>query len=580
MRKRRAELERLSSLNDAVSTTTTSSSSTSSVQQQVLSFQTPTVHSHQPAEGLECDGDDEVKEEFENVEGTDPCLTIIYGTGCEESTHLFHTGDPSVLKYIDNPMFQRNINHNRACTVPVDRRAVNTVEYIVQSKLQQLQLVKDDGTSDDSTRTGLLGLIDSLTQELAALIESLQLSLTDKEMKVSWLEEEKNTQRDALHTEIDDLKHSCSEKNEKFRELQKVEEQICATNRELTERNTVLNATLMEKDGFLTDITAQLHALTVRVGHADTLLANKDLLIEDFQQQIYSLTAAITAQKIADDERQQQLQVELQAYQQKEGQLTTETKALTISLEERDLAHANLIVQLDELQTSITQREVDNARKLADVTASKTAIDILDQQVKSLESEVFSLKHMVSAYEEQGVKYSAELIMLKESMVAKEQQRKMAIQERDSLNDMISMRKQETVLLEQQVCVLCVCVCVYLSHLLDTLSHTHEQTHPNPSSTLFILSINSPVKTNIRYPYTPGVSTDCCIGSTVTTGRWLPHHPRCCERNQRRIGPRKGDTDGGNQRITCVCCRSQGEARWIHIGHHRSQRDSSSAMHG
>ena len=464
MRKRRAELERLSSLNEAVSTVGSSSSSSSmlSNSQRIPSFQTPVVSqpiSDQPAEELVCDGDDEVKEEFENVhncsyhESADPCLTVIYGTSCETSTHLFHTGDPSVLKYIDNPMFQRNINNNRTFTVPGDdRRAVNTVEYIVQSKLQQLQFINDDGTSDDSTRTGLLGLIDSLTQELAALIESLQLSLTEKEMKVNWLEGELNTQRDALHTEIDGLKHTCSDKNDKLCELQKVEEQICATNRELMERIAVLDATMIEKDGFLSDITAQLHALTVRIGHVDTLLASKDMLIEDFRQQMDTLTASIAAQKIADNERQQQLQQELHAIQQHEEQLMTETKALTASLAEQDLVHANSVLQINELKETITQREDANALLLAEVTTSNTAIGVRDEQVKALDAEVSSLKHLVSAYEQQGEKYSAQLVMLKENMLAKEQQRKMAIQERDSLNDMILMRKQETVLLEHQVC--------------------------------------------------------------------------------------------------------------------------------
>ena len=454
MRKRRAELERLSSLNHAVSTAS--------------SFQTPTVttssithhNQQQPAaeeeegELEECDGDDEVKDEFEvqgKGEGIDPCLTAIYNSS-ENSTHLFHTGDPLVLKYIDNPMFQRNSKSSRTSTVPMDHRAVNTVEYIVQSKLQQLQLMKEEGySSDESTRTGLLGLIDSLTQDLATLIESLQLSLTEKETKVSWLEEEMNTQCDALHTEIDDLKQSCSDKNDKLRELHQAEDQLNATNQALTEHIATLDATVMEKDGILTDITTQLHTLTVRVEHADTLVANKDILIEDFRQQIHTLTTSIATQKTVYDERQQQVQLELQTYHQKEAQLTTETKALTDILAERDNVHANLIMQIDELKATITQQEERNIRLLSDVTTATKAVSIRDDQVKSLDTEVSSLKEMVLAFEKQGEKYSTELNMLQENVLTKEQQRKMAIQERDSLNDMIAIRKQETVLLEQQV---------------------------------------------------------------------------------------------------------------------------------
>ena len=285
----------------------------------------------------------------------DPSFPLIYGLErhveppADASDGATHVG---AIQYEDNPMRRKvqrppptssNSATTSPSTAPTTTTATTTTprEHILKQKLLQLSMTGEG-------RDGLLRLIDSLTRELADLIESLQASLADKDVNLEGLE-----------AQVGHLTTLCETKDAVMEASRRDKQQ--------------LRALVAEKDGALHDINAQLQDLVDHVAEVGDAVTRKDAAILELRHELAAQETAL---------------------RQLEGSMV----AAQLTLKERELCHAAEFDALTAQNATEQQRTTELTAKMLSLTA---AVAERDNQVVGLLCEVAALEGALDERDQQ-----------------------------------------------------------------------------------------------------------------------------------------------------------------------------------
>ena len=311
----------------------------------------------------------------------DPCYAAIYPGGSSSPQNQSPT-----MNFEDNPMLSSNL---RTVTPSL-------IDSVLHGRALQLHI--------EEGRGGLLSLIDSLTLDLATLIESLQLSVEEKDSKIDTLEHKVKALSDKNATQNKSMTSLIQLRDTQLKELKSqfsASKEFCTNlEGELNEKNEIVKSVDRALKSFedrilelQTDIETKnlnLHEDTIKIATLEERLRSYELSLLDKDSIIRKLTQQLEDSQLIRNSQENEMKNLHTVDLEKDHQIN----ALSSSVQVQQQKLIDIDTQISLLKNIIQDKEM----LLKDMTS---IYDNEKEHRQGLESE---LKITMTSLEEQTLK--------------------------------------------------------------------------------------------------------------------------------------------------------------------------------